>query len=85
MAFWPLGTTEFAAGFRPESAAASEGTADAEVDSGEEERNFTGAALLLPLVKVTLFMSVGVLFTSLVSAGDKSTQNRGLESPPNAI
>ncbi len=51
LAFWPLENTEFADGLRT---AVVEG-------GGEGEPSLSGIALLLPLVKVTILMGIGIL------------------------
>ena len=62
----PLAQTDWAEGFR--SGFGGEGTEQVtEVEAGEDEEAPPAAAMLvLPLVKVTLLMSIGGLLTALV-------------------
>lgn len=60
-AFWPLENSSFADGFRTGEVVAGEG---GEEPFGENGR-LTGAAALLPLIKVAALMGIGVLFTAI--------------------
>ena len=64
-AFSPLENTEWAEGFRSAQVSEEGGVGEAEDEPFGEAGRLTGFAALLPMIKVALFMGIGVLFTAV--------------------
>ncbi|MFK7805869.1 MAG: hypothetical protein AB8G95_29835 [Anaerolineae bacterium] len=89
-AFWPLENSSFAEGFRTgevaeggEGISSDEGAEDSEEPFGENGR-LTGAAALLPLIKVAALMGIGVLFTAIGTGIARLINRLRSPSPPPA-